>query len=265
MWYTCHVTTRAVLFATPVAADATQPLLTYYDDASGERVELSGVTLGNWVAKTANLLVDGVGTLPGEVALVRLPPHWQTAAVLLGCWSAGLIVTGVPLPSGVSVAFTRPAPEILGRDDALPGGDPEVGDVLVGASPTVAGERYVLGLHPLGAPLPAGQVPPGHLDFTAEVRGYGDRFAPAAPLPGSAPAAPGSTRAELAARALARAGELGIGSGDRVLIDASTHPDHLDWLLAPLAAGASIVLCGHLDHARLPARTAAERVTVSLA
>lgn len=257
MWYTCHMTTLASLLAAPVAADPTQPLLTYYDDASGERVELSGVTLANWVAKTANLLVDGVGTQPGEVALVLLPPHWQTAAVLLGCWSAGLIVTEVPLPSGVSVAFTLPAPGAPGVEDAA-------APAAAGTSPAVAGERYVLGLHPLGASLPASQVPSGHLDFNAEVRGYGDRFTLAAPLAGSAPAAPGRTRAELAAGALARAGELGIGPGDRVLFDASTHPDHLDWLLAPLAAGASIVLCGRLDPARLTARAATERVTVSL-
>ena len=36
----------------------TSPLVTYYDLASGERVELSGVTTANWVAKTANFLID---------------------------------------------------------------------------------------------------------------------------------------------------------------------------------------------------------------
>src|SRR5262245_25078722 len=90
-------------FATVIATDATRPLVTYYDDASGERTELSGATLANWVAKTANLLVDGLGlgaradgrsasSRAGDVAAVFLPPHWQTAAVLLGCWSAGLSV-----------------------------------------------------------------------------------------------------------------------------------------------------------------------------
>src|SRR5690606_31992912 len=32
-----------------------RPLITFYDDATGERIELSGVTTANWVAKTANL------------------------------------------------------------------------------------------------------------------------------------------------------------------------------------------------------------------
>ena len=33
-------------------ADASMPLLTYYDISTGERVELSGTTTANWVAKT---------------------------------------------------------------------------------------------------------------------------------------------------------------------------------------------------------------------
>jgi hypothetical protein len=35
------------------------------------------------------------------------------------------------------------------------------------------------------------------------------------------------------------------------------------WLVGPLAAGASIVLCGNLDRAKLADRTAAEQVTAS--
>src|SRR5947199_6823929 len=81
------------MLSAAVATDPARPMLTWYDDATGERVELSGATLANWVAKTANLLVDGCGLAPGEAASVRLPPHWQSAAVLLGCWSAGVVVT----------------------------------------------------------------------------------------------------------------------------------------------------------------------------
>jgi uncharacterized protein (TIGR03089 family) len=220
------------LLQAAVAADATRPLLTYYDDGTGERTELSGATLANWVAKTANLLVDGQGLGPGDRALVLLPPHWQTAAVLLGCWSAGL-----------SVILTCP-----------PGGDggPAADIAFVAAARTgevTVGDRYALGLHPLGLPLP--EVPPGYQDFSVEVRGFGDRF--------------GGVRvrdqAALCADAARRAGELGIVPGDRVLIDAATHPDPVDWLLAPLAARASTVLCGHLDRTRLPGRVDAERVT----
>src|SRR3712207_2384754 len=89
------------LFERALAGDPAQPLLTYYDDGTGERVELSGATLDNWVAKTANLLVDTYGLAPGDRAAVLLPPHWQTAAVLLGCWSAGLSVSTSARPAEV--------------------------------------------------------------------------------------------------------------------------------------------------------------------
>ncbi len=81
--------TPATLLAAVLAADPSGPLVTQYDDATGERIELSATTLDNWVAKTANLLQDG-GVESGARAAVLLPPHWQTAAILLGCWSAGL-------------------------------------------------------------------------------------------------------------------------------------------------------------------------------
>jgi hypothetical protein len=41
-----------------------------------------------------------------------------------------------------------------------------------------------------------------------------------------------------------------------VLIDVASHEHPVQWLLAPLAAGASVVLCANLDPAR--ARVVAE-------
>ena len=61
-----------------------------------------------------------------------------------------------------------------------------------------------------------------------------------------------------------RAAELGMTAGDRVLIDARAYPDPIDWLFAPLVAGASIVLCANLVPAKLDARTNAEKVSVTL-
>ncbi len=69
--------------------DPVGPRITYYDDATGERIELSTVTLANWAAKTANLLRDELGAGPGSRIAVLLPAHWQTAAVLLGVWYIG--------------------------------------------------------------------------------------------------------------------------------------------------------------------------------
>ncbi len=67
-----------------MAANPAGPRITYYDDATGERIELSTATLANWASKTANLLRDELGAGPGSRVAVLLPAHWQTAAVLFG-------------------------------------------------------------------------------------------------------------------------------------------------------------------------------------
>ncbi|MEU4569356.1 TIGR03089 family protein [Micromonospora sp. NPDC023956] len=219
------------VFADAIAADPARPLLTWYDDATGERTELSGATLANWVAKTANLLVDEVAAGPGSVAGMLLPPHWQTAAVLLGCWSAGLTVRTEPGPVDVLFAAADRAPE---------------------ADAWSAGERYALALAPFALPLR--EVPAGFADYVVEVRVHGDHFAP---YPGGG--------AELVARAARRAEELGLAPGDRVLVDAARHPDPVDWLLAPLSVRGSVVLCGNLDPTRLDSRLTTEKVTRPLA
>ena len=217
-------------FTSAIAADATQPFITFYDDATGERVELSGATLANWVAKTANLLVDGMALGPGDVAAVRLPPHWQTAAILLGCWSAGLTVD-VSGSAAADVAF------VTAEVDPRP----------------VAEETYAVSLAPLGLPFRPGP-PQGTVDFSVEVRGYGDQFPGNAALPGQA-ALDDATHAELLAAGAARA----VPRGVRVLIDADADPDPRSWLVAPLVAGGSVVLCRHLDRSKLTTRLETER------
>ncbi len=57
-----------LILASVPAADRARPLLTYYDDATGERAELSAITLENWVAKTGTSwstnVVSGGATAP---------------------------------------------------------------------------------------------------------------------------------------------------------------------------------------------------------
>jgi uncharacterized protein (TIGR03089 family) len=227
-------------------------MLTFYDDATGERTELSGATLANWVAKTANLLVDGCGLGPGDRAAVLLPPHWQTAAVLLGCWSAGLEVAMIDprfadLPSSSAemsaqyeVMFTTAEP-LFDKVDAT--------------------DRFVLGLAPMAMPMR--DVPAGFVDYVTEVRQHGDHFTPMA---GRGPAATtdGTTYEEWGRGTKVMVEALGIRPGDRVLIDTGELTHAIQWLLAPLAAGASIVLCANLDRAKLPARAKSEHVTLVL-
>ncbi|GGM34229.1 TIGR03089 family protein [Dactylosporangium sucinum] len=230
------------LFAAIVGRDPSLPLVTFYDDASGERAELSGATLANWVAKTANLLVDGCGLGPGDQATVWLPPHWQSAAVLLGAWSAGLTVAyGEPTAAGAAVEFAS----LSVVEAGVPAGPPD---------------RFVLGLAPMGMPLR--EVPAGWTDFVADMRRHGDHF-PGAPVGDDTvalvdPDGTPFTHAALLERAAARAAELGIDGG-RVLIDADVYPWPVDWLLAPLAAGASLVLSTHTDLAKLPGRAESEQ------
>ena len=82
-------TVSAAVLDPLLAADPAGPRITYYDDATGERIELSTVTMANWAAKTANLLRDEMGAGPGTRVAVLLPAHWQTAAVLFGIWWIG--------------------------------------------------------------------------------------------------------------------------------------------------------------------------------
>ncbi len=193
------------------------------------------------------MIVDDCGLGIGNRAAVGAPPHWQTAAILLACWNVGLSVvtgvsTGTPEPADVAFVYV---------DNAT--------------HEWPAADRYALNLHPLALPLR--NPPDGYVDFNTEVRVHGDHFYPAAPVPGDAEALVRDDRiwsnAEIVAEATARAEHLGIAGG-RVLIDADAYPDVVDWLLAPLAGAASIVLCRNLNHEREGALSASERVTQRL-
>ena len=74
------------------AADPSQPLVTYYDMATGERVELSTTTTANWVAKTSNFLVDDLDAAPGTRIRIGLPSHWLTTVWILSAWNVGAAV-----------------------------------------------------------------------------------------------------------------------------------------------------------------------------
>jgi uncharacterized protein (TIGR03089 family) len=238
-------TTIPQAFAEAVRRDPTTPLLTWYDDATGDRTELSGATLDNWVSKTANLLVDGVGLGPDDSVAVLLPPHWQTAAIILGAAAAGLAADLGDDPAPVEALFTSP-------------------DRVAVAAGWSTGDRYATGLLPLAMPLR--EVPAGYVDYVIEVRNFGDHFRgqPVAQDDRALAGPVEMSHLAVVREAAERAAELGITAGDRVLVDTRAYADPVDWLFAPLIAGASIVLCANLDPAKLAARTDAEKVTVVL-
>lgn len=102
-----------------VAADATRPALTYYDDApggTGERIEISRKVLRTWVAKAANALQEGLDVQPGSVVLVDLPaPHWRLAYWALAVWSVGATLT-VDTHEGADVLVTTDPDSDLADD-----------------------------------------------------------------------------------------------------------------------------------------------------
>ncbi|WP_459186316.1 TIGR03089 family protein [Streptomyces sp.] len=234
-----------------------RPLVTFYDDATGERVELSVATFANWVAKTANLIQGDLGAQPGDRLALLLPAHWQTAVWLQACFATGVV--------------------------AVPGGDPAGADLVVSGPDTLdaaracSGERIALALRPLGGRFP--QPPQGFADYAVEVPSQGDRFvayvpvdpdAPALELPGELPGelAGGEvlTGAEVTERARSSAAALGLTAGSRLLsgLPFDSWEGLAAGLLAPLAANGSVVLCRHLDRLApegLVKRRESERVT----
>ena len=241
----------ADLLRSALAADPGRPLVTFYDDATGERVELSVATFANWVAKTANLLQGDLAAAPGDRVSLLLPAHWQTAVWLLACSSVGVI--------------------------ADVGGDPGPADVVVSgpdsleAARACSGERVALALRPLGGRFP--QTPAGFADYAAEVPSQGDRFAPFAPVDPEEPALIVAGRefsgAEVVERARAEATAVGLtGPGSRLLsgLPYDTWEGLNAGLYAPLATGGSVVLCRNLDQLgedALAKRVESERVTTT--
>ena len=78
------------------ATAGADPLVTYYDLGTGERTELSAVTVTNWVNKTCHLLVDEYGLDLGDLVQLDVarthPGHWVTVCLELACWSLGVTV-----------------------------------------------------------------------------------------------------------------------------------------------------------------------------
>ncbi len=214
--------------------DPAQPLLTMY--AGGGRVELSGATTANWVAKSANLLVDGLGG-PQRVGLL-LPLHWQTLALLLAGVATGATVVVAEQPAtlaGCDVAFVAAEH----AEAALSEGVEEV---------------LALSGHPLGAPLPS--VPPMVSDYAREVPSYADHWGGAAPR---------GWTLEARGERLGPLTGLGLSPADRVLASVEpADPGSLAALLAVLHEGAALLLLPSPTGLDVAATATAERVTATL-
>lgn len=225
---------------TPLLRQPSTPLITYYDDATGGRIELSRATAANWAAKTANWLRDEWDIEPGTEIGVALPAHWQTVGVLLGAWWVGAHITTRLAES--ELAFVTPDHQ---------------GD-------TGAAQVAIVALDPLGMGLR--DKPAGKLDYLTDSRIHGDAFDPWQPVPGNAPALADSTVDEVVAAAATRAKALGITDGARVLstLDWIIPDGVIDGLLTVLSVGGSLVQCANTDAAHLADRAATERTTITI-
>jgi uncharacterized protein (TIGR03089 family) len=229
------------LFAAVLAQEPSHPLVTFYDDASGERIELSAKSLANWVAKTHFLILDELGLGVGDSALIALPADWVTVPILLGCWSAGLQLTDDPTKA--VVAFVTPA--TVDRANNIPD---------------------VFAINPASMTRSFGAAEGPASDYVAAVRPQPDAWG-AVTFVGSPNdrATDSLTRAELTAAATRRASELGLSRRARVLFDRpwTGATDWIDALLAPMAVLGSLVLVANpdLDPERRARRIEQEQVS----
>jgi len=235
-----------------------KPFLTWYDDARGERVELSYGTFDNWVAKVANLLVEELGAGPGDRVAAVLVDHWQAAVVLAACWRAGVgVVVATPGAGGAEVAaaldgtvaaFVR---EEWVADAAQAAG----GTTLVALTADLAGRSD----HDLGAALRFARVVPTMGDlFTGDADPEGEALR-------LLPAGEAASTAALLGEAARLVEATGLGDGDRLLsgLGLLSPVGAAAGLLAPFGAGAGVVLARPFEPARFWRLVAAERVTVA--
>ena len=226
--------------------DPGRPLLTWYDDGTGERVELSVATYANWVAKAASLLVEEHDLERGDVLLVDLPSHWLGPVFLGAAWTAGLAVAFPSSDVAPNVVVCGPA--------SLAAWAPRADDLPV----------LACALLPMGVRF-AEPLPPGVHDVGVEVWGQPDAFTPYDPPGGSDVALVDGpvTQDELLGSPVAAGSSLQASTGgDRLLSTANpASPPGVAAVSRPLVSGGSLVLVAGADPARLDAIAEAELVT----
>ncbi|WP_166133244.1 TIGR03089 family protein [Nocardioides ochotonae] len=221
--------------------DAGRPLVTYYDHASGERVELSVTTYANWVAKAASLLVDEHDLERGDRLCIDLPPHWLGTVFLGAAWSAGLTVT-----DGDDADAVVTGPE--GLEHWAP---------RAASMPVLA-----CSLLPLGVGF-RDPLPPHVHDVGVEIWSQPDSFIPVDPAqPGDvATDFPIGRVSQAQLWSTAAAGGLLTDGGRLLSVANPASPPGIATVTEPFARNGSLVLVAHADPQQLEATYAAERAT----
>ena len=219
--------------AQALRTDPGGPFVTFYDEASGERQELSTTTYANWVAKASGLLVDEHGLERGDSIRIDLPTHWLATVFLGAAWNTGLVVTDSESPDAV----------VCGPETLLTWAD------SAGKRPTLA-----CSLLPFGVRF-ADPLPQGVHDVGIEVWGQPDAFTPFDP-PAADDAATSWAGVETSHADLFR----GDGKAVRLLSTIpSASPAGAELLAALLAGGGSLVLVTNAPDERLTVLAESER------
>ena len=218
-------------------------MVTFYDEATGERVELSVTTYANWVAKTASLLTDEHDLERGQRLAIDLPAHWLGPVFLGAAWMVGLAVVGTDDDGATPSSAARTSLERWAE---------RAGDLPV----------LACSLLPLGVRF-AEPVPAGVHDVGIEVWSQPDSFISYDP-PQPDDAATAGTFGERTQAETWRAAAVGslLSDGGRLLSEANpASPPGLASFTEPLARGGSLVLVVHSEPERLAATYVAERAT----
>ena len=222
------------LLAATARADSARPFLTFYDDASGERTELSVTTYLNWVMKTANLLIEEYDLDEGDTVLIDLPTHWLGAVFIGAAWYAGIAITTDPdVPHELAVG---------GPDSSLPAGGPHL----------------LCALLPFAVRFPQ-PLPEDSDDYGVLWPGQPDAFLG---LPPSDATSVGWREADAEFSFAELSGEVATSSpGNRILTDAPAHTDRGRLLIEVLTGNGSLVLVRNADLDQQANRSESEHVT----
>lgn len=225
-------------------SDPAQPRVTFYEDTpgatAGERIELSGKVLANWVSKAANALQEEWDIAPGSRVRLALPAHWRSLYWALAVWSVGGCVVADPA-----------------------GGQEDAADLLVTDDASLAaaadGPAVLVTLAALARSAPDG-APPGVVDEARELATYADQFTPWEEPTAADPALVDGAEATAYGEVVP---DRGWPSGTRVHTSARGLAEVLLDALAAWASDGSLVLSrGQVDDAVLRARLDAEGVTL---
>lgn len=118
----------------------------------GERIELSGKVLENWVSKTANFLVEECEVEAGQTVSILMQTHWRSIIIALAALRVGAQLRFATDDS--DVIFSASSEELEQLD---------------------AEYRIIVDKGPL-SPRYMGTLPAEVLDYCAEVRSCGDVY-----------------------------------------------------------------------------------------